>query len=209
MKQKYDKVDESIIKILRFLGMLPPLIEPELKVTNEEPDSFNVDFLKKGIEKWNKGNTESLPIMDNLDTMVKAGKKVKEKGFDPIVPTWLALRETQGGRDLLKRDYGRNNAYNINYSILDDNNQKKRIWVDYPNWDLATMGGVDPEGVERQGLAGTIMGPYYKKYHTTNDIADFLRTYSPPEDGNGPIERGLPRSQLDEYDFFKNLFYEQ
>ncbi len=128
------------------------------------------DIIKAGLSKFGDGN----PLIATASSqLAQAGQGLP----DQLLPTILALMETQGG----KTQVANNNPFNINDGTG---------FVQYPDLTTAILGGGD-----RQGMAGLLNGPYYDKYRQTGNIQDFFNTYTPPgpEHGNPSLEELVSR----------------
>lgn len=127
------------------------------------------------------------PMVKDAGLLAEVGRQFQAQGLDPLMPTILAIRETQAGKDLQQRDWGKNNPYNIR----GEQNGKKQF-ISYPDLRTATFGGRNEyapgQYVDSQGLAGLILqNSIYEDFRKTKNLADFFARYSPPVDNNGPL----------------------
>jgi len=127
------------------------------------------------------------PMVKDAGLLAQAGRQFEAAGLDPLMPTILAIRETQGGKDLEKRDWGKNNPYNIR-----GEQGGKKQFISYPDLQTATFGGRNEyapgQYVDAQGLSGLILqNKIYEDFRKSKSLADFFNHYSPSVDNNGPL----------------------
>lgn len=150
--------------------------------------------LAKGNLEQNIANTwgKDTPLLKNLDLYVEAGNKLPGN-MEKLLPIALALRETQGGKDLQNPaamkgpddGLGDNNVYNIR------NEQGK--FQNYPDLQTAVMGNLD-QGGQSGGVVGLLGGTkpsskhIYEDFRKSNDFKDLLKKWSPTEDRNGSMD---------------------
>lgn len=150
---------------------------------------------QKIAQKWGPDT----PILKNLDLLVDAGNQLPAN-MDKLLPIILALRETQGGKDLAdprkNRNLGKNNIYNIR--------NDQGVFQDYPDLQTAVLGNLGSGG-ESSGLVGLLSGAkpsnqgIYADFRKTGDPRDLYKRWSPTEDNNGSLEE-----QLRNHQWFKN-----
>lgn len=146
--------------------------------------TLDPNVIKQNITKTWGANT---PILSNLDMMIKAGQQLPQTE-DQLLPLALALRETQGGKDLIdstkNAHLGQNNPYNMR-GVQGGNTQ----FVNYPDLQTATLGGQNGPD-QSQGLVGLLSkNPIYGDFQKSGNYADFFKHWSPPADNNGNIDQ--------------------
>jgi len=201
-QQLFDKIRGALPTAQYSYDFRQPVAQAQAPTpTPKTQSSFNRELLRQGILGWSKGR-EDIPILSHLDVLEEAGNNLSAQGFDPYLPAIIAIRETQGGRDLTEPRYqgkiGSNNIYNIRNTGQQGNTKP---FVDYPNIRTAVLGG--PNGpVQSKGFVGMLLSsPQYQSFRQSKDVRDFLRVYSPPEDLNGPIDE-----QVGNYQHLRGFF---
>lgn len=160
-----------------------PTAQPQATLTPQPSPSLSPDMIKQNITKTWGANT---PILNNLDLMIKAGQQLPQTE-DQLLPLALALRETQGGKDLIdstkNAHLGQNNPYNMR-GVQGGNTR----FVNYPDVQTATLGGQNGAD-QSQGLVGLLSNnPIYADFQKSGNYADFFKHWSPPADNNGKID---------------------
>ena len=158
--------------------------------------TITADDILRGLTSF-AGNNAQVPLATQAAQLAEAGNRLP----DPYLPIVLALKETQGGRDVVNRannggaaGAGMNNAWNIMYGGK---------LIDYPDYETALMGGGNwgVNGAPQQGLLGTLTGGLYDNYMRSGNLEDFFSTYSDPSVGNPPMEK-----QVADYMYLRSLF---
>lgn len=169
--------DPSQMKLTSgFTGATPAPASVTSPTQSGQPD---INAIRQAIiQTWGKDT----PVLDYLPELLAASQKLP----DPMLPIAIALRETQGGKDLVNPNknsqLGKNNPFNIRGI---QNGQSK--FVDYPNIQTAINGGQNGPDTS-QGFAGLVgQNPLYADYRANPDMAKFFAHYSPPADSNGQL----------------------
>jgi hypothetical protein len=155
------------------------------------------DVLRSGIaHAYGSDN----PILADLALYLQASQKMPQ-GVDPMLPIILALRETQGGRDLSNpnknKKLGKNNVYNLR--------GEGGAFQDYPDLATAILGNLD-QGGQSGGLVGLIGGTkpssryIYENFRQhPQDLATLFEKWSPTSDRNGAMDE-----QIHNYNWIRN-----
>lgn len=108
--------------------------------------------------------------------------------IDPKLILALALKESRGGKDLVGRQQGQNNNFNVMH---------KGKLINYPDLKTSLMGGENPleGGQQSKGLINILNSPIYKKYRQSGKLEDFFNVYSPPQSGNPDIQTQIQQAQ--------------
>ena len=149
------------------------------------PISIPQEQLAQNIANtWGKDT----PLLKELETYIQAGNKLPGN-MEKLLPIALALRETQGGKDLVNPSrnskLGKNNPYNIRNNT--------GAFHSYPDSRTASLGNLD-QGGESSGLVGLLSGSepsnrgYYEDFRRTNNYKDLFKRWSPTADNNGAPE---------------------
>lgn len=163
-----------------------PTQQPSPQAT---PISIPQDRLAQNISNTWGADT---PLLKNLALFIQAGNKLPGN-MEKLLPIALALRETQGGKDLqnpatmkdLQSGLGENNMFNIR------NEQGK--FQNYPDLQTAVMGNLD-QGGESGGAYGLLAGTkpsskyIYEDFRKSNDYKDLFSHWSPSSDKNGSLD---------------------
>ena len=132
------------------------------------------------------------PLLKDLELYMQAGNQLPGD-MEKLLPIALALRETQGGKDLLdpakmkdsESGLGDNNVFNIR------NEQGK--FQNYPDLKTAILGNLE-QGGESGGAYGLLAGTkpkskyIYEDFRKSNDYKDLFKKWSPPSDKNGDLD---------------------
>ncbi len=140
------------------------------------------------------------PLLQNLSLYLQASHQMPQ-GADPMLPIILALRETQGGRDLTNpaknAHLGQNNVYNLRNDT--------GAFQDYPDLSTAVMGNLQ-QGGQSGGVVGLLGGTkpssagiYQDWRQNPQDLSKLFAHWSPPTDSNGSLEE-----QVGNYNWIKN-----
>jgi len=131
---------------------------------------------------------QDTPLLKNLAMYMQAGNKLSGN-MEKLLPIALALRETQGGKDLLNpaknAKLGKNNVGNLR--------NETGAFQDYPDEQTAVMGNLDKGGMSG-GIVGLLNGDkatsksYYEDFRRTNKYSDLFKRWSPPTDSNGSLD---------------------
>lgn len=160
------------------------------------PDALEA-VLRQGIDRWSSGRND-VPILDQISLFADAGRQLQAQGYDPYLPTILALRETQGGRDNRKPG-----AITGQHNVLNIRGQQggQTQFIDYPDIHTSLFGG--PNGPDTsQGLVKLLTeNPIYADYQRTKDPRDLWKRWSPPVDNNGSLDE-----QVANYEWFRRQF---
>lgn len=177
-----------------------PIPQPSIfpQATPTPQGGYSPEAIKSGISRWTANNSAPVPLLNNLDDYYQAGLQLQQQGFDPYLPTILALRETQGGRDNAKpgAKTGKNNQLNIRGEQYGE-----KRFIDYPDVRTSLFGG--PNGqYTSQGLVKLLtQNDIYADFQRTKNIQDLYRHWSPPEDNNGALDE-----QQANYEFMRAFF---
>lgn len=166
-------------------------------------NNFTPEQVRPGIAgHWGEDN----PILANLETYLMAGQQLNQQfGIDPLLPIIMALRETQGGKDLLdpKKLKGENEGLGTNNVFNIRNNTG--AFQNYPDLNTAIMGNLG-QGGQSGGLTGLLSGAkpsskgiYQDFRNNPDDLTQLFSHWSPPQDKNGPLDE-----QVQNYNWIKN-----
>jgi hypothetical protein len=166
----------------------------------QQAASPSADLIKQNLMKLYGADSPALKILPDL---LQAGQQTP----DPYMPLVMAMRETQGGRDLAdpakNANLGANDIFNIrnakdangNYIGQPGNNKP---FINYPDVHTAIFGGQNGP-VTSGGFTGLVNGPIYQDYQKSKNLQDFFAHYSPPADKNGDLQ-----TQVDNYNWIRS-----
>lgn len=135
----------------------------------------------------------SVPVASQSGLFARVASALPPK-IDPLLPAIISLMETGGGTN----NVGMNNPFNIRGTQGGD-----QQFINYPSLETALLGGQNGPDYS-QGLVGTLNNsPYYDKFRSSGDLADFFNTYTPfgAGYGNPTMEELLSR-----YNSLRSLF---
>lgn len=170
----------------------PQQMPTDMPTPQATPISIPQERLAQNISStWGK-NT---PLLENLQLYMDAGNKLPGN-MEKLLPIALALRETQGGKDLQNPaamkgpndGLGDNNVFNIR------NDQSQ--FQNYPDLETAVMGNLE-KGGQSGGVVGLLGGTkpsskhIYEDFRKSNDYKDLFKRWSPTEDRNGSMEEQI------------------
>lgn len=160
----------------------------------QQPTNLAGNFAPVDMESVRKGIAARYgadnPILSNLDLYMKAGQQLssQNQGMDPLLPIILALRETQGGKDLLNPNntkLGKNNVFNIRNDT--------GAFQNYPDLQTAIMGNLQSGG-DSGGLVGLLGGEKPQSKYIYEDfrkdpsnLSALFNHWSPTTDNNGDM----------------------
>jgi hypothetical protein len=155
--------------------------QPQMAQPQAMPSQVPEERLRQNIAStWG----QDTPLLQNLALYLQAGNQLPGK-MDKLLPIALALRETQGGKDLAKRKWGKNNVGNLR--------NETGAFQDYPDLAAAVLGNIN-QGGQSGGIAGLLAGTkpssakIYEEFRKTNNYADLFKRWSPPSDNNGTLD---------------------
>lgn len=162
-----------------------PTPMPQGKGPQPTPIAIARETLAKNISNtWGKDT----PILQNLDLYMQGGNQLPGN-MEKLLPIAMALRETQGGKDLINPNknskLGKNNVFNIRNDT--------GAFQDYPDLATAILGNLD-KGGQSAGMVGLLRGDkpgnkyIYEDYRNSNQWGDLFKRWSPPTDSNGSLE---------------------
>lgn len=162
-----------------------PVASPIAQTPQATPIAIPQDQLAQNIAStWGKDT----PLLQNLALYMQGGNKLSGN-MEKLLPLALALRETQGGKDLINPNknskLGKNNVFNIRNDT--------GAFQDYPDLQTAIMGNLQ-QGGQSGGMVGLLNGEKpsskgnYSDFRRTNNYADLFKRWSPPTDSNGSLE---------------------
>ena len=150
--------------------------------TKPKTSSISEDQIRKGFSKF----SANAPLATQSGVISQALSKLSPS-IDPKLILALALKESRGGQDLVGRQQGQNNPYNVMYGGK---------LINYPDLQTALMGGENQlEGSPSKGLINILNSPLYQKYQQSGNLEDFFNTYSPEQSGNAPIKTQVQQAQ--------------
>lgn len=174
-----------------------PLVSPVPKsgaiAKNSIPDDLE-KRLQKGFSKWGKGTPP--PIATKSAQLAQLGKTLPKNLA--AFPAALTLRETGG---LSNSESGRiaNNPIGI---------MPGGVLAKYPSLDVGILGGGTggPGGKPQMGLKGVLADPRYKPFLQSQNLADFVRVYSPHLDRKGNEINPPEDKQVQDLIYLMSLF---
>ena len=164
--------------------LVSPIPAGGLKAFNGSP-TYSEEAIHNAIsQRWGKDT----PILQYLPQLLTAGQQLP-KGMDVLLPIIMALRETQGGKDLIdpnrNANLGKNNIFNIR--------NETGAFQDYPNTNTAISGNYQ-QGGPSSGFVGLMQGAQDKNRNIYADfradptnMSKFFAHYSPTSDNNGAL----------------------
>lgn len=159
----------------------------QVENTTQESPQISEQQVRQGFERF----ASNVPLATQSAVISQALQKLSPQ-IDPKLILALALKESRGGKDLVGREKGVNNPYNVMY---------QGNLINYPDLQTALMGGPNPlEGSSSRGLINILNSPLYQKYRQSGNLEDFFNVYSPPNLGNAPINTQVEQAlKLMEY----------
>jgi len=159
--------------------------KPSITSASPTPTSTpkNTPMSDKQIQEGFLKYASSTPLATQSGVISQALEQLSPQ-IDPKLILALALKESGGGRDLVGREKGLNNNYNVMYDGK---------LINYPDLQTALMGGENKlEGnVQSKGLIKILNSNLYKKYRESGNLEDFFNVYSKPEVGNPPMQKQI------------------
>ena len=161
-----------------------PLVSPQPTQQIQSIDPLE-QMISQGLAKYPGG----APIATLSAQLAKSGRQIQKAGGDPLLPTVISLKESQGG----KKQVGINNPYGLRGT-----QNGSQQFINYATPEEALFGGTIAHPL---GFMGNLF-KNYQPYLKSGNLADFFSTYTPISDSRNPSIQ----NQIDLYNQLRSYF---